>query len=652
MTQRRKPKAASIDPRNMPTTALALMGLTDFVYAAREPLAVPQAMALREWVVRGGRLWIMADRVDPATARLILGNDWTCQEVSRTELPSVVFATGKSAEPAVEYEEPAQMVRMVAPGMEVTQTVDGWPAVMWRDIGKGSVVVTTVEPRVLGRQSGREEYPYWFESLGARFLGVQMKAGPENVSPQKVATETAMHDMALSIVGHEVVQRTPVLVILGLLGGALLVIGWRLGAKRRLELMAPAAVVLSVIATGSMLALGAMSRGSTPLTVAGMAEGLVPTSSSKVVFDGVVDIYSPSGFQGSLIAPLGGWATPDLKPQSGHLIRMRWSELERMRWDHVHFPSATLAARVSGTARQPEEISAAGSFGPEGFRGQLRGVPEAGKMETVIVGPGGRLAPSFTGTNFVAGQGHELLRNETTRGSISAEARHRIEAMQPWVATASRGDLTLYTWSKSIDAGVLVDQDGVGELKPERQLMTLLSVPLTIQRPTGNELFVIPPAFLKVNSVKVAELGGSTPLYDERKREFMGRIPTGAVSTMRFEIPRAALPLKVEKYTLRIDLSAPDRDVRIFTVKRGQKGRGAMQTVAEYKQPTSAITVEIPASVDMQPDAEGGVIVGIEVTHSDDQTSTWMLNDMSMTVTARAQQGGVAGGGGGAGGGT
>jgi hypothetical protein len=131
-----------------------------------------------------------------------------------------------------------------------------------------------------------------------------------------------------------------------------------------------------------------------------------------------------------------------------------------------------------------------------------------------------------------------------------------------------------------------------------------------------------------------------TPVHDERNHVFMGRIPTGSTATVRFEVPRALLPLKVEKYTLHVDMAAPDRQVSVFGIRRGQEGRGAIRKVKSFSQPAGPITVDIPGEADLQLDNDGAVILGLEVSSPADPTnttSTWTLNDMLLTVTASAQ---------------
>jgi hypothetical protein len=197
----------------------------------------------------------------------------------------------------------------------------------------------------------------------------------------------------------------------------------------------------------------------------------------------------------------------------------------------------------------------------------------------------------------------------------------------------------LFTWTKGLETGVEVERAGAGALKAERQLLALLSVPVKLERPTTKEAFVIPPAFLKISTVKVAGLGGAMPLYDPARMEFLERVPTGAMSTLRFEVPRELLPLKVEKYTLKVDLIASDREVRVFGVKRNGSGRSAMIALkgGSVTGPSGPIELTIPATSDMQLDSEGGVIFGLDVSSVSSPTSTWILNDITLTVTARAE---------------
>jgi len=111
-------------------------------------------VALRRWLHAGGRLWIMLDRTDPELVERLLGDDFDGHVVDRVGLTSVrIDKAGTLLAPKgeqgkqVEYEEPVDLVRAVVFGMNVRNTVDGWPAAMTGTYGEGRILITTLGAR-------------------------------------------------------------------------------------------------------------------------------------------------------------------------------------------------------------------------------------------------------------------------------------------------------------------------------------------------------------------------------------------------------------------------------------------------------------------------------------------------------------------------
>ncbi|MCL2641717.1 MAG: hypothetical protein FWD53_12785 [Phycisphaerales bacterium] len=174
----RKGRLASFEGRNRPFSSgvLGLASVPDLVIATSSELSVSQALAVRQWLVQGGRLWIMADRVRPEVARLILGGEWTYEVAQETELATVRLKPRQDAEVVSgPYESPIRMVRMVGGGWEVTHTIDGWPAIMWRKVGDGQLLVTTFD--IPGMELAEKAEPQWSRDLMERFLA-PMRALP------------------------------------------------------------------------------------------------------------------------------------------------------------------------------------------------------------------------------------------------------------------------------------------------------------------------------------------------------------------------------------------------------------------------------------------------------------------------------------------
>ncbi|MBX9626686.1 MAG: hypothetical protein K2X82_22990, partial [Gemmataceae bacterium] len=158
--------------RFLPPTAAALDGLDQVVLAGDRLAADPVgARAVREWVLGGGTLWVMLDRVDPGTVALVLGEDPGFEVAGRTTLTEALLVRAgddpRRAKP-VPHDDPVEFVRVLPTGpLTVLIEQDGWPAAFTRPFGRGKVVVTTAgarawhRPRVLpvGFRGGNRPQP-------------------------------------------------------------------------------------------------------------------------------------------------------------------------------------------------------------------------------------------------------------------------------------------------------------------------------------------------------------------------------------------------------------------------------------------------------------------------------------------------------------
>jgi hypothetical protein len=466
--------------------------------------------------------------------------------------------------------------------------------------------------------------------MGAKSANQGGGAPEAPVKGRALTPQQAMHELASSIVGHEVVGRQPVMIVLGALCGLLVLAGWRFGRRRRLEMLAPAACLLALAATGAMLFLGAKSRGTTPLTVASMNDATGVPGAGMVVYSGAVDVYSPFTFDGSLSIPAGSWIVPDFAKQAGHIVRMSWSELGPMRWDFLHFPSATLFSSVGGTIAMPEKMAATGTFGPEGLASRVSGAVLVTGQEAIIAGPSGNFSTRIISPgNFVSGPGEQLPRGVLAGSGIISSARaHLLAAMEPSVSAAPRNAFTLFTWNNTLDPGATVASST--SLLPERHVLTLVSVPVSLTRPEEGTAVVVASGFMRINNVRLP--GISSPTYNDKTGEFQGKISGATTSLTRFTLPHELLPVHIDKWVLTVKLSAPDRKVKLLMMKTGGTKAREIKELLQADGPIAPLTVEVTGDADSQVDAQGGMLFGLDVSAGADTMSTWEFNDMSVTA--------------------
>ncbi|MEX2215281.1 MAG: hypothetical protein WD768_14205 [Phycisphaeraceae bacterium] len=92
-------RLAYLNDTNLPPFFSALQGLDALVISKQTPVIdAAQLEALRQWVLAGGRLWIMLDQVDDSFAQSLLGDAWTIQVIDKVYLTNVSFQSpGKTA---------------------------------------------------------------------------------------------------------------------------------------------------------------------------------------------------------------------------------------------------------------------------------------------------------------------------------------------------------------------------------------------------------------------------------------------------------------------------------------------------------------------------------------------------------------------------
>ena len=758
----------------LPSMVAGWRGLSALVISAPKPaLDAAQTAAVRQWLLGGGRLWIMVDRVDPAFMAALLGDAWTLRVIDRVPLDvvkvdpapaaginvvvdddlnvtldgkpagalawddrarpksldkfrdalramveeadgrdgrNVAFrftggvpgqvvvdvldaARGVGAQEAHvvrEHERPVDLVRVVAPDMEVLHSVNGWPAALRKPVGQGWLMVTTMAPRgwmepVLTPQvnvdgsevrNEKKELVMMHNFAALRPLTelatwFQKDERMEPLRPQ------AFDSFLTEQIGYEIVSRRSVMVVFAVFLAALLVNGVVLARRGALEHLGWIAAVLAVAATVALFVIGRSNQGAVPLTVAQGQFIQIAPDQQHAVATGLITIYNPGTGAGSagddsadsgsggnnarLAATAGGLMLPaDLSQLGSRFVRMVWTDLDRWHWQNVTMPSgANRKASFEQVTPLDKPVHVTISFDETGVVGSFQTGTLGDLLDPIIVTPVGTLATRISAPG--SAQATDVVAFKTTPDDALPVGQFSVGTVLDDAQRRRQTLLRQLVRAPSLDQ----PQSAIGKSRGEKGPSTLrmtesrgLGQPIFPQEPTllawGQLMptgFELPPAEKALGEALI-----SIPLSIERpKPGSKVAIPSAFLpyQFLRTRSGRFVTPFDVQNRTwlgLTTGGSALTRfqvprellpmriDEAKFTLDVACPGRtlevrvdrgGKQQTLVTRENFTGVLEVELPADA-AQPDADGGV--SVIVTAGDGAQTMWQMRDVKLHV--------------------
>jgi hypothetical protein len=103
---------------------------------------------------------------------------------------------------------------------------------------------------------------------------------------------------------------------------------------------------------------------------------------------------------------------------------------------------------------------------------------------------------------------------------------------------------------------------------------------------------------------------------------------------LRWQLPLSVWPLAVERATLTIDGNIPSRELTVFAIRNGEA-----VLVEQRSSPSGQIQIAFDDSMQLTPDAEGGLLMEIRVSElsgaidpAASSTSTWSIRSTALDV--------------------
>ena len=609
--------------------------------------------AIRDWLRGGGRLWIMLDRVEPETVRLLLGEALCYQVVDRVGLTRIEMqhVVGRSTSPVdspQDLDDPVEFLRIFESGGETVYAVNGWPAAFRFSFGRGQVLCTTLGPR------GWMRTP---DSLAARSAGDQ-PSGPGSLvqfvpsSPLRwLARDFLMEpepsgDSAPSAalllseqIGYRIPGAGTVAGALGTFCLLLLGTGVALARRRRLEQLAWIGPAGAAVAAAILVACGISARNSVPPTLAQFQRAEVDPGGDEVDVRGVMALYRPEPSDVLPEAKRGGLVWPERIGREGEIHRIVWTDRQAWHWEHVNLPAGVCFAPFRETVQFDTPTVARGRFGPTGFSGTLHG-PFQGCTDSLLVCPSGRRLLVRLGEDgdFSTGPGDELTHGQYVGASLLTDDQRRRQTIYEEVLSIdlSRPPLPrLFFWAEPLDLGFKL------KMAAREAGSALVSMPIRVDPTPPGTLAVIPAPFLEYEAERASQLS-HVPAYSNDLRQWVS-LRQPSETWLLFRVPTQVLPLHVEHATAIVEIHAPLRLVEIL----GTSTRGTVR-LGSRQGPQGKLRFEIDQPGSLEPDDEGSVRLGVRV--GDDRADSgdrkrlatepgtpWKVESVAMEITGRVE---------------
>ena len=570
--------------------------------------------ALRQWVLGGGKLWIMMDRVGPDTVKLLLGDAFPAYVVDETKLREVLITDtdpnvdkGDEQQRPVFFDEPVDFVRVLPEGMQVTHKVGEWPAAMWTKMGKGEVLITTLEARswIKLKDSSLIEMKSDLNLDHAQVLPPLAKLARRFFKPRAalLVPPKLMESYLDEQIGYEIASRTQVGVILLGFCGVLLVGGVFLASRDqtgRLGIVAPAAAVLGVIA---LFIIGAQSRSAVEPTVAMLQVIHAQPGGEQLEVRGLMAIYESEKQELASKTTHGGTFRVDLSNLNND-ARFVWTSINQWQWENLSLPPGTRFAPFRGQVIPAKPIHATISFDDKGMIGDMTtGSLTIDNDLVVLHSPS---TPNL-GVRFADGKLNGTLDDVLPEdrlilaSPLSEEQRRRQEVMRTALQESKTfpQQTTLAVWCQNVNLGFQFP--GIDQ----RRGASLVLIPVNVLRPKEGSKVAIPATFLSYSTYPGPGGRSESTAFNRTTGKWV-EVRVSSKAWLKVRPPENLRPIQVEKLTVHLNISAPGRDIEI----QGHDGSKAV-VLHTLNSPSGLVSFDLTQQERLQLDKDGNLVLAI-----------------------------------------
>lgn len=582
------------------------------------------ATALRQWVAEGGRMWVQLNRSDLETLQAMFGSTLGLSVIDRVPLTTFEMVDARAEVPLAiakfDVEEPIELIRATVDNGDVLYEVDGWPVAVEFRYGRGLVLVTLLDAHGWMRPRGQGDPAYQDPQLYTDFLPLEPLDDLSNriyqPSEEAVMDQDVVAAYVSDRIGYRIPGRNGVLGVLAAFCLTILLGGLWLAARKRLEYLAAVAAVAGLLAAAALVGLGRARRGEVPPTLAELRVVSVSPQTGQYTAQGSVAVYQPEQTDADFSAR-GLRIDPQMSDLGGQIREWIWTDGDRWQWGGTRLSPGVRVMRGDSAEMLRGTALAQAKFGPAGLEGQLNvagflavsgaDLADVRVSDALLLFP--HAAPLAANLqpdgSFRAGEPDRLAEGQFTNATlVDDEQRRRARVLEPWFATqrdvANASGPVVLVWLDHNRPALSSDRE------IERIGTALLSIPLTLSRTPAETQITIPSAAIRARSVRGSM--GQSAAYDNQREGWTFPNARSTVTRLRFQLPPAALPIRLSSLKLVLDCHLPSRPLEVFVVRGGE-----LKSLGSLSSPSGVVDFSVTDDAWLETDAEGGVSFEIAV---------------------------------------
>jgi hypothetical protein len=659
----------------MPRIPENLLHLDNLVVTDDQLIEHPQmTRAVHDWIVGGGRCWIMLDRTGVDVTRQLLGGQCDLELVERVSLTSLelhetLTRTNYATVAKREFELPVDMCRVLATNVETIYEIDGWPAAFWVDVGKGKVLVTTInskawlrprddeDMRAIARTKAEHEMNDTNFSVIAPLTHVGLdffhRPNDPKLTPDALQKKELISQHETSI-GFVISSKRQLLYLFGGFLMSLLLGGIYLWRTERLERMLFLTPIVSMITAGAVVAMGMQARAKTDRNDVETQILRLDSTGESYVAEGLISLVNNSQLSDQVLSRHGGRFELTNNLSEGQNRQWLWTDIDQWSIDNNRFPRGMIHSSIHVTDRMVEPITAHWQLQDNGITGQIHAGDKPIEDAVFLTHRGFIPLEVDSQGRFQIAGGEKNEGKQMLFTTLLSESRIRHRDLLELMFSDHNGlqafrQPAVAFWSAGVDAGFKL-----GERSPPDALFI---VPAQMTPPGSQSQIHLPDVLLEYDSVNkprpelAPELSangseGSQQFSNTRSGIYDGgadvwqQLSVQTDLTLRVKIPEYALPLKVEKLTVLVDALAPEMKFSFciysqdkqFPIGKPQTGQGRLLW-----------SVSDPELLSL--DDRGGLTIGLKIDASNQtklesmrgMVPSWTIKDVYFDVLGRTE---------------